>query len=136
MNLRLNANAVITNKEGKILLVRQKKGAFPGKLCIPGGGIDPGELGEETTKREVFEETGIMVQNLKALGYCELINQEKASHRVVLLFHGAAEGMPQENDEAESNWYTYAEAEKDLIPFAKEAIRIWKSKEMKFIIKE
>jgi 8-oxo-dGTP pyrophosphatase MutT (NUDIX family) len=33
--------------------------------CFPGGGIELGEEAEETAKREAFEETGLIVENLE-----------------------------------------------------------------------
>ena len=50
--IKLNANAVVTNSENKILLVRLKKGPFAGALCIPGGGVQIGELSHEAAKEK------------------------------------------------------------------------------------
>jgi 8-oxo-dGTP diphosphatase len=137
MKLRLNANAVITNSQGEILLIKLKKGVFEGGLCIPGGGIEPGEMGFETAKREVFEETGIQILNeIKPFGFCELVHSKSESHRVVLLFHAQGEGKAKETEEGVADWYLYEDVKDKLIPFAREAIRIWKSKETHFTLVE
>lgn len=137
MNLRINANAVITNKDGKILLIRLNNGPWKGGLCIPGGGIEPGEMSFETIKREIKEETGIDLKNpIHPFGFCELIKDEIKSHKIVLLLQTTAEGVPVQNDEHSPLWMNYEEAEKNLIPFAREALRIWKEKKVHFVIKE
>ena len=135
MKLRLNANIIMVNPEGKILLVRLKKGHFAGGLCIPGGGIEPGELSFETAKREVEEETGIKVDSeIIPFGFCELLHKEAESHRVVLLLHCVGNGEPKETDECVAELWNYEDAEERLIPFASEAIKTWKNKGFYFKI--
>ena len=51
----------IVLRENKILLVRHTYGAAKGKLLNPGGMIQQGELPTDAVKREVLEETGIIV---------------------------------------------------------------------------
>lgn len=132
-NIKLNANAVVTNKEGKFLLVRLKKGYFAGALCIPGGGVHFHELSHDAAKREVYEETGILVDNeFKPYGFCELMSKEIEQHKIVMLLHAEAEGIPQDTEEGEADWYTYEEAEPELLAFARESIRIWRNKEVHF----
>lgn len=137
MELRLNANAVITNKEGKFLFIKLKGGPFAHGVSIPGGGINPGEFSGEAVKREILEETGIKIkENITPFGFCELINKPIKQHRVVLLLHAVADGEPKETEEGTSRWLTYEEAENELLPFTKEAIRIWKNKELHFTLVE
>ena len=52
---------VIVLKENKILLVRHTYGSAAGKLLNPGGFIKQNELPTDAVKREVLEETGIIV---------------------------------------------------------------------------
>lgn len=61
------ADAVVTNGEGKILLVqRSLKDSFkPGHWWIPGGHIEQGEEPKEAAKRELKEETGISGNELQ-----------------------------------------------------------------------
>ena len=55
--------------EKNILLVRQFRHAAGKELLeIPAGGIDPGETPEETTRREMQEETGYAPGKLERLG--------------------------------------------------------------------
>jgi ADP-ribose pyrophosphatase YjhB (NUDIX family) len=128
MNLRLNANAIVTNSAGKILFVKLKKGPFAGGLCIPGGGINPGELCEEAIKREVFEETRVKLEDkITPIGFCELMHTGVQDHRVVLLMHSTSDAEPEETEEGHAVWLSYGEAEKSIIPFAHEAIKMWRA---------
>jgi len=52
--------------DGEFLLVRHNYGH--GAWTIPGGGVERGESFEEATKRELFEETGIVATTLQKLG--------------------------------------------------------------------
>lgn len=58
----------IVQKRDKVLLVRHTYGGANGKLLIPGGYCNAGELPEEAACREVMEETGIMTSVKGALG--------------------------------------------------------------------
>ena len=136
MDLRLNANVIVTNAEGKLLFVRLKKGPFAGALCIPGGGIQPGEFSQQAAKREILEETGISINDAVAFGFGEMIKREIDKHRVFLLLHAEGSGTLKESEEAVPCWMSYEEAESELIPFAKESIRIWKEKQTHFTILE
>jgi len=54
-------------KDGQILLAHNNR--FPGKMfSILAGFVNPGESLEEAVLREVFEETGISVKNIKYFG--------------------------------------------------------------------
>jgi ADP-ribose pyrophosphatase YjhB (NUDIX family) len=137
MDLRVNANVIVTNPNEEILFIKLKKGLFAGKLCIPGGGISPGEKGEDTIRREIEEETQIKLKNpIIPFGFCELVNEKIDSHRVVLLFHTIGEGEPKETEEGTAVWKNYKDVEDELIPFTKEAIRIWNNKVCYFKIIE
>ena len=45
-------------KDGKIVLIRKGRGAYTGKLDLPGGSFEHGETPEETVIREIKEELG------------------------------------------------------------------------------
>jgi len=58
---------VVLLKEGKLLLGRRTEGFERGTWSMPGGKIESGETLEETAKREVLEETGIIVRAARVI---------------------------------------------------------------------
>ncbi len=57
--------ALVTNNEGKLMLVTRGVEPDYGKLDLPGGFVDPMETAENAIKRELLEELGMNVKSLK-----------------------------------------------------------------------
>lgn len=64
---RLTAKAIII-KDGKILMVKPKRGYNAGHWALPGGFVGYGETPEEAAARETTEETGVPCRITKFLG--------------------------------------------------------------------
>ena len=60
-NRKLSASCVVI-EDSKVLLVKHTYGAAKGKYLIPGGFSEEGEMPQVTAKREVLEETGVVVK--------------------------------------------------------------------------
>lgn len=56
---RLSAHAVITDDEGRVLLLKATYGAL--SWGLPGGALEPGETIHECVRRECLEELGLAV---------------------------------------------------------------------------
>lgn len=52
-------------RSGKIALILKSRGAYTGKLDLPGGSFEHGERPEETLKREIKEELNADVKKAK-----------------------------------------------------------------------
>jgi 8-oxo-dGTP pyrophosphatase MutT (NUDIX family) len=64
MNIRNSARAVMINERGEMLLFKftfHRRDGSKTLWVTPGGGLEEGESFEEALKREVFEETGVML---------------------------------------------------------------------------
>lgn len=59
--LSIGLAALIFDKEGRILIEQRSDNL---KYCIPGGSIDLNETITEGVKREVYEETGLVIDDL------------------------------------------------------------------------
>lgn len=77
-------SAVIFNPEGKILLCKSHK--WQNKYVIPGGHIELGEKMEEALKREILEETGLTIYDLKLISLKESIFNDKFQEKKHFIF--------------------------------------------------
>ena len=55
---------VVIYQDGKLLLQKRKDNGY---WAIHGGALEPGETTEETAKRELFEETGLVANSLELI---------------------------------------------------------------------
>lgn len=62
MEIVLAAGAVVTDPQGRVLLVRRDHDPQRGRWSVPGGRVEPGESLGEAAAREVLEETGLRVE--------------------------------------------------------------------------
>lgn len=67
--------ALIFNSKGEMFLMRSPK--WQNKYVIPGGHIELGETMEEALKREIMEETGLRIHDIKFLTFMEFIYGEE-----------------------------------------------------------
>jgi 8-oxo-dGTP diphosphatase len=54
--------AVITDDQGRLLLIKRGHEPAAGRWSLPGGRIEPGETDAQALEREMREETGLTVQ--------------------------------------------------------------------------
>src|SRR5271168_365189 len=54
--------AVITDRDGRLLLIKRGHAPGAGLWSLPGGRIEPGETDAEALVREMREETGLLVE--------------------------------------------------------------------------
>lgn len=81
---RFSVHAVITNSEGKVLLL--KSTYRDGSWGLPGGGVEPGETIHQAIKRECSEELGlnIIINAFTGLYYHKVFNAQVGIFRCEL----------------------------------------------------
>lgn len=81
-NIRVGCSVLIKSNEKLLLGIRNKE---PNKWMIitPGGGVKLFESMEDTVKREIMEETGLEITNIKQLKTYEIINKPD-EHRIII----------------------------------------------------
>ncbi len=113
--MTIHATVTIIRRGDKILLQRKSSGRFgEGKWNGPGGKLRPGETPEECAEREVQEETGLAVANMRHHG--ALNHYFGETHEPTWTVHQFStadyEGEPKESEEGELRWFPV-----DEIPF-------------------
>lgn len=125
--------AVIFNPEGKVLLCKSHK--WGNKYVIPGGHIELGEKMEEALIREIKEETGLDIYDIKLLSLTESIYSDmyhEKKHFIFIDYQCRTDSYDVAlNDEAEE--YVWADLQKlddyEIGGFTKELLINMKNKE-------
>ncbi len=117
------AVGAIVLREGKLLLVRHTYGAAAGKLLNPGGMLQEGELPYDAIKREVLEETGVVVN---PVGMLSVRCSPKAWYMVFLADYVSGEPRSDGCENSEALFMDYAEVfeRADITETAKEMLRL------------
>ncbi len=111
-------NAVIFNPQREILLtLRSARVREPGKWCLPGGHVEIGESWITALRREVHEETGLVVKAERLIGIYSDPKLTVTAEPLPQGYHGqfvtavyeitAYDGKIAPNDEVEDwDWFT------------------------------
>ena len=103
---------MITDPMGKVLVLnRQPKPASQWSgLTFPGGHVESGETIVASVIREVLEETGLCVSNLRNCGYIQWYNPQMHSNYFVFLFKTSTySGKLKASNEGTVSWMTLPE---------------------------
>ncbi|MES2615010.1 MAG: NUDIX domain-containing protein [Bdellovibrionota bacterium] len=110
---------IILNESNQILL-GLRKGRHGGLYGLPGGMLDLGETFEECSKREVMEETGIILNNAEVIAVTNNIKtmQNENIHNVSIIllsrqFSGEPKNMEPEKCEG-WNWFNLEQLPKPI----------------------
>jgi 8-oxo-dGTP diphosphatase len=95
----------------EVLLGRKKLGLGEGNLVGPGGKIEPGETAEEAIRREVAEETSIVIGEVSLVGELSYPFPFRPawSQKSWVFVCRDWEGIARESDELAPEWYPVAE---------------------------
>ena len=105
---------VFIRKDGKILMGKRKGSFGGGTWALPGGHLEMGETLEDCVVREISEETGLEIQNIKFItAQNNIFDDGKPRHFVTLLFSSdwkSGEPKNLEPDKCERwEWFTWGD---------------------------
>ncbi|MCP3983608.1 MAG: 8-oxo-dGTP diphosphatase [bacterium] len=103
------ATLVFVATEGRVLLIRKKRGLGAGKINGPGGRLEPGETPQQCAVREVQEELLITPLELLKVGEGRFQFLDGYAIHVHVFRADAYVGEPTETDEAIPLWFDQAE---------------------------
>lgn len=75
---------ILIIKDGKVLLGLRKTSHGMGTWCPPGGHLEFGESMEDCARREVLEETGMKIENLRFSTATNDVFVEDGKHYITL----------------------------------------------------
>jgi ADP-ribose pyrophosphatase YjhB (NUDIX family) len=121
-NAAIAAVAFVKRPDGRMLFVKRAKEPAKGKLGPPGGFVDIGETAETAVRREIREEVGLELENIRFL--CSSPNQyfyKEVTYPVLDFFFTAdaiAPDTAQSLDDVESHaWLVPADVREDDLAF-------------------
>jgi 8-oxo-dGTP diphosphatase len=102
---RERANLCFIVKDGRILLIRKKRGLGAGKINGPGGKLEPGETALEAAIREVQEEIGVTPLEIEERGVLHFQFADGYSLHCAVFLANDYEGELIETVEAIPLWF-------------------------------
>ncbi|RFC44738.1 MAG: NUDIX family [Verrucomicrobia bacterium] len=103
------ANLCFIVKNGRVLLIRKKRGLGAGKINAPGGKLEPGETALQAAIRETQEEVGVTPLHLEERGLLRFQFIDGYSLNCVVFLASDLEGEPISTAEADPLWVDLAE---------------------------
>jgi 8-oxo-dGTP diphosphatase len=111
----LTTDCVVFDRGGRVLLIRRGNPPFKSDYALPGGFVEIGETVEDACRREVLEEVGIQVGDLRLVGVYSDPARDPRGHTVSVAFVTVLPGAsaPKAGSDAKSaewvgNWRALA----------------------------
>jgi 8-oxo-dGTP diphosphatase len=105
-------DAVVFRRNGSILevlLIQRRHAPFEGMWALPGGFVDMEETVEQAVERELKEETGLKMANLKQLHTFSTLGRDPRGRTISITFYGMTDmdhSEVQGGDDAEkARWF-------------------------------
>ncbi len=109
--VELTNMCMVTDGRGNMLVQDKMHPEWPG-LTFPGGHVEPGESITESVIREIYEETGLRVENPRLCGIKQF--EKDSGGRYIVFFYKAENftGELHSSEEGEVFWVARSELDK------------------------
>jgi ADP-ribose pyrophosphatase len=103
---------ILIEDEDRFLLIKRAAKPDQGLWTVPGGLIEVGERAKDAAAREVFEETGLMVEIGERLGVVDKIEYDDSGrvlyHFIIMFFRAKPVGgvLTAMDDALDARWIT------------------------------
>lgn len=105
----VTVDAILINPHQEVLLIERGREPYKGKWALPGGFIDMDESLETACARELREETGLVIENLKQFRAFGDVHRDPRHRTISVIFYAFTEGKlnAQAGDDAASvKWFS------------------------------
>ena len=121
---------MVYDREGNILVQDRKDPDWPG-VTFPGGHVEPGESFTDSVIREVFEETGLTIENPVLCGVKQFQSDEGARYVVFLYRADRWHGELESSSEGEMFWIPRQKLSEYLtVPDFEDLVRVFESPDL------
>lgn len=104
----VTVDAIVMAAGNQLLLIRRKKDPYAGMWALPGGFMDMNETLEEACSRELYEETGLKLPQMKQFRVFDAPDRDPRQ-RTLSVVHFANVDYPMKanggDDASEARWF-------------------------------
>lgn len=105
----VTVDAILISKQNSVLLIERGREPFKGKWALPGGFIDMDEELETACRRELEEETGLRVGELKQFRAYGGVNRDPRHRTISVIFYAFTDTellACAGDDAAKAQWFS------------------------------
>jgi O-acetyl-ADP-ribose deacetylase (regulator of RNase III)/ADP-ribose pyrophosphatase YjhB (NUDIX family) len=101
----------IDEKDIKVLLIQRKNAPYKGQWAFPGGFMNIDETTEDCAKRELFEETGLQIQNVTRFGVFDAVHRDSRERIVSIAYYTITPvtEIKGSDDAQQARWFSFDE---------------------------
>ena len=109
----LTVDAIIYVKDSErfsLLLIKRGREPFLGQWALPGGFVEMDELLEESCLRELKEETGLQLSNIRQYKVFDAVDRDPRGRTISVIFYAELESQKEVrggDDAALARWFPF-----------------------------